>query len=53
MAGLHNVFSRKRMITIVTHFRAQVVKFIFRGRNSGQGRNERDMLPYTMPIRCQ
>jgi len=24
------------MITIVTHFRAQVVKFIFGGRNSGQ-----------------
>jgi len=28
------------MITIVTYFRSQVMKFIFAGRNSGQGRNE-------------
>ena len=27
------------MITIVTHFRSEVVKFIFGGRNSGQRRN--------------
>jgi len=26
----------ERMITIVTYFRSQVVKFIFGGRNSGQ-----------------
>jgi hypothetical protein len=28
------------MITIVTYFGSQVMKFIFAGRNSGQGRNE-------------
>jgi len=29
-------FLAERMITIVTYFRSQVVKFIFGGRNSGQ-----------------
>lgn len=40
------------MITIVTDFRAQVVKFIFAGRNSGQRRNEGNpaRIRYTMPI---
>ena len=33
-------FLAERIITIVTHFLAQVVKFIFGGRNSGQRRNE-------------
>ena len=33
-------FLAERMITIVTYFRSQVVKFIFGGRNSGQRRNE-------------
>jgi hypothetical protein len=33
-------FLAERIMTIVTHFRAQVVKFIFGGRNSGQRRNE-------------
>jgi len=28
------------MITIVTYFRSEVVKFIFGGRNSGQRRSE-------------
>jgi hypothetical protein len=30
------------MITIVAYFRAQVVNFIFGGRNTGQNRNEGD-----------
>jgi hypothetical protein len=30
------------MITIVAHFRAPVVNFIFGGRNHGQNRNEGD-----------
>jgi hypothetical protein len=30
----------ERIITIVAYFRAQVVKFIFGGRNSGQKRAE-------------
>ncbi len=30
----------ERMITIVAHFRTQVVKFIFAGRNSGQEQTE-------------
>jgi len=30
----------ERMITIVSHFCTQVVKFIFGGRNSGQGETE-------------
>jgi hypothetical protein len=38
------------MITIVTYFGEQVVKFIFGGRNSGQRRNEEDTLPF---IRCE
>lgn len=40
------------MITIVTDFPAQVVKFIFAGRNSGQRRNEGDTtrFRYTRPI---
>jgi len=29
-------FLAERMITILTYFRSQVVKFIFGGRNSGQ-----------------
>ena len=29
-------FLAKRMITIVTHFRSEVMKFVFGGRNSGQ-----------------
>jgi hypothetical protein len=29
------------MITIVTYFRSQVVKFIFGGRNSGQNAEEK------------
>ena len=33
-------FLAERIITIVTYFRSQVVKFIFGGRNSGQRRNE-------------
>jgi len=33
-------FLAERMITILTYFRSQVVKFIFGGRNSGQTRNE-------------
>jgi hypothetical protein len=33
------------MITIVTYFGEQVVKFIFGGRNSGQRRKEEDRLP--------
>jgi hypothetical protein len=33
-------FLAKRVITIVTYFRSQVVKFVFGGRNSGQRRNE-------------
>jgi hypothetical protein len=33
-------FLAQRIITIVTDFRSQVVKFIFGGRNSGQRRNE-------------
>jgi hypothetical protein len=33
-------FLAVRMITIVTYFRSEVVKFIFGGRNSGQRRNE-------------
>jgi hypothetical protein len=32
----------ERMITIVTHFCAKVVKFIFAGRNSGQERRRKD-----------
>jgi hypothetical protein len=30
------------MITIVAYFRAEVVNFIFAGRNTGQNRNEGD-----------
>jgi hypothetical protein len=45
-------FLAERMITIVTDFRSQVVKFIFRGRNSGQIRNEGDTtrLRYMVPM---
>ena len=32
----------ERMITIVAYFRAEVVNFIFGGRNTGQNRNEGD-----------
>jgi hypothetical protein len=38
-------FIAERIITIVTYFRLQVVKFIFGGRNSGQRRNEEDPVP--------
>jgi hypothetical protein len=33
-------FLAEGMITMVTYFRSEVVKFIFGGRNSGQRRNE-------------
>jgi hypothetical protein len=42
-------FLAERTITIVTYFGLQGVKFISCGRNSGQRRNEEDVLHYTMP----
>ncbi len=46
---VHSDFSRKVMITIVAHFRTQVVKFIFGGRNSGQKERKRDQSDIQMP----
>jgi hypothetical protein len=41
-------FLAEKIITIVTYFRLQVVKFIFGGRNSGQSRDEEDRPLHTM-----